>query len=428
MSSSRSRRNRHGGFHPARRDAGLVAAGLVVLAVVSLLIAQAHRATASSAGDAAARPAASATSIQMLTNADTADNTATNTSSNSDSTSNKSSNTEASKPTIDQVARPWQPGQPELGIDVYWAVDPGESAATVSAKIHATVDDVVGYGANWISISFPYATTGVTSDRLFADPSMTPTLTELGALVTVAKQAGLRVGLRPLLDGHALQLDDPKAWRGTIAPADVPAWFASYAQFLTPYAQLAQSVGVDAFYVSTELTSMEQYTSDWAAITRKLAAIYTGRLVSSVNYDRLPADTPRIPDTSLSVDAYSPIPTAAPDASVAELVDGWNQWLDQYPASALDDLQFAEVGIVPQNGAYQAPYTWNASSGTDPAIQINWYTAACEVAQTRHLEGIYWWYLNLENTAGQASGSDPMDILDAPGAKEIANCFATYPR
>ena len=43
-------------------------------------------------------------------------------------------------------------------------------------------------------------------------------------------------------------------------------------------------------------------------------------------------------------------------------------------------------------------------------------------------EGIYWWYLNLENTSGQVIGSDPMDILNAPGAKEIAYCFAAYPR
>jgi hypothetical protein len=133
LSSSRSRRNRHGGFHPARRDAALVAGGLVVLAVASLVIAQEHRATVSDGDAAAARPAASATSIQAL------------------------------KSGVDQVARRWQPGQPELGIDVYWAVDPGESTSTVAAKIRATVDDVVGYGANWISISFPYATDGVTS-------------------------------------------------------------------------------------------------------------------------------------------------------------------------------------------------------------------------------------------------------------------------
>jgi hypothetical protein len=416
LSSSRSRRNRHGGFQPARRDAALVAGGLVVLAAASLVIAQEHRAAGSEGDAAAARPAASATSIQVFTDA------------TAGTVKASGSNPAAAKDGVDQVARPWRPGQPELGIDVYWAVDPGESAGTVAAKIRATVDDVVGYGANWISISFPYATTGVTSDELFADPSMTPTVTELGALITVAKQAGLHVGLRPLLDGTALQLDDPKAWRGTIAPADVSAWFASYGRFLTPYAQLAQRLDVDAFYVSTELTSMEQYTSDWSGITRKLASIYTGRLVASVNYDRLPVGTPRIPGTSLSVDAYSPIPSAGPDASVAQLVDGWNQWLDQYPASGLDDLQFAEVGIVPQDGAYQAPYTWNASAGTDPAIQVNWYTAACQVAQTRHVEGIYWWYLNLENTSGQALDSDPMDILNAPGAKEIAECFATYPR
>jgi len=173
---------------------------------------------------------------------------------------------------------------------------------------------------------------------------------------------------------------------------------------------------------------MEAYTSDWSALTGKIASIYTGRLVASVNYDRLPVDTPRIPGTSLSVDAYSPMPAAGSGASVAELVDGWHSWLDQYPASDLEDLRFAEVGIVPQDGAYQAPYTWSGSSGTDPKIQINWFTAACQVAQTRRLGGICWWYPNLENTLGQTTGSDPMDILHAPGTREITECFATYPR
>jgi hypothetical protein len=32
------------------------------------------------------------------------------------------------------------------------------------------------------------------------------------------------------------------------------------------------------------------------------------------------------------------------------------------------------------------------------------------------------------NTSGQAIGSGPMDILNAPGAEEIADCFATYRR
>ena len=403
MSSSRSRREprERTGFSSARRDAALIGLALAVVAAVSVLIGQVHRATAASAPT-------TVVSGKTRTSADTVV-------------------TSTPTPTVNKVANPWQPGQPELGIDVYWSVSPGESADTVAAKIRAAVNDVVGFDANWISISFPYATTGVTSDQVFADPSMTPTVADLGSLVAVAKQAGLRVALRPLLDGAALERDDPKAWRGTIAPADVPDWFASYTRFLTPYAQLAQADAVDALYVSTELTSMESYTSDWSALTGKIASIYTGRLVASVNYDRLPADTPRIPGTSLSVDAYSPMPAAGSGASVAQLVDGWDSWLDQYPASDLDDLQFAEVGIVPQDGAYQAPYTWSDSSGTDPKIQINWFTAACQVAQTKHLGGIYWWYLNLENTLGQTTGSDPMDILHAPGAQEITECFATYP-
>ena len=330
---------------------------------------------------------------------------------------------------IDLVPHPWKTGQPQLGVDVYWSANPSERTAVTNAKIVATVDDVVGLHANWISISFPFATGGPDSDELSAEPSMTPSLSRLGTLVTAAKAAGLRVVLRPLLNETNLIAQNANDWRGSIDPASVSDWFDSYTAFLTPYAQLAQRDHVDAFNLSTELSSMEDYTSRWKTLSADLASRYSGELVTSFNYNRIPADTTRIPDAGLGVDAYFPIADAPADASVAKLVSGWNHWLNEYSTGPLSDLTFSEVGIVPQDGAYQAPYVWEAAGAVDPRIQVTWDTAACQVARTRHAAGIFWWYLDLENVnvpSRTTSAGDPMDILSGQSMNVIRNCFETF--
>lgn len=331
---------------------------------------------------------------------------------------------------VNLVKDPWTAGRPQLGVDVYWAANASERTAVTRLKIAATVNDIVGLNANWVSISFPFDTGGPDSDELSADPSMTPSLSRLGMLVTTAEAAGLHVELRPLLNETNLVAQNANDWRGSIAPDSVSAWFASYAQFLKPYVRLAQQDQVDAFNISTELNSMEGYTSRWKALTAEVASQYHGRLVTSINYNRIPADTTRIPDVGLGVDAYFPIAGASPGASVGQLVTGWNKWLDQYSTGSLSGLTFSEVGIVPQDGAYQAPYVWQASGAVDPRIQVTWDTAACQIARTRHTAGIFWWYLDLENvtlpSGTRISAGDPMDILNSQSMGVIRNCFADF--
>ncbi|MHA6761251.1 glycoside hydrolase family 113 [Streptacidiphilus sp. PAMC 29251] len=333
-------------------------------------------------------------------------------------------------PGVARVAHPWVPGQTQLGVDVFWEANPSESDRTTRSKIDATVNDVVRLNANWISISFPFVTGGVSSNSLSAAHSMTPSTARLSLLIATAKAAGLRVTLRPTLNEAALTAEDAKAWRGSITPSDRGAWFASYRRFLTPYARLAEQQHVDAFNVSTELTSMEKYTADWKTLTGGLASIYSGDLVDSVNFDRIAAETVRIPNARLGIDAYFPMKHADDTATVADLVKGWNAALDPYSAGKLSTLTFSEVGIVPQDGAYSAPYVWKASGSLDPQIQVNWDTAACQVAKARHVAGIFWWYLDLENStlasSAKVTAADPMDILNTPALKVIRNCFANF--
>lgn len=411
MWSLRSRRKR-GDFHTVRRDAVLLVGGLGVLSVLSVLIGHALPRIDGSAKHTTTQAAGTVPSEGAVA-----------------APANSPQSAAPTVPSAPRVAHPWTPGRPQLGIDVYWAANPKESTQITQTKINATVTEVVNLNANWISITFPFVTRGASSNQLSADSSMTPSLARLEMLVTAATSAGLHVSLRPLLDEASLVAQDAKSWRGLINPTDKSAWFASYTAFLTPYVQLAQKNHVDAFNISTELSSMEGDTAAWTALTAHLAPLYSGQLVYSINYDRVPANTVRIPNAKIGVDTYFPIKDAHDDASVAQLVDGWNKALNAYSSGPLSDLTFSEVGIVSQDGAYQAPYVWKSSGAVDSRIQVSWDTAACQVAQTRQVAGIYWWYLDLENATlppGAHKAADPLDILNTPGLDVIKNCFANF--
>lgn len=109
-------------------------------------------------------------------------------------------------------------------------------------------------------------------------------------------------------------------------------------------------------------------------------------------------------------------------------MSGWNGWLDRYQSGDLTDLTFSEVGIVP-DGAYRNPFTQHTGGSINARIQINWYQAACQVALQRHVEGLYWWYLNLENidqSSTWLATNDPMSFQSTSGATIIERCFAEY--
>ena len=87
---------------------------------------------------------------------------------------------------------------------------------------------------------------------------------QLEALITTAKQRGLRVFLKP----H-LWLTHSRAWRSEIEMNDEASWqqwFESYRTFIVYYAAFAESLDVDLLSVGTELTRAATLReADWRA-------------------------------------------------------------------------------------------------------------------------------------------------------------------
>jgi len=289
----------------------------------------------------------------------------------------------------------------QRGIDVDAYTYPKLDFAAAAAAVVAYVKQL---NANSISISFPVFMSNARSTIVFATPK-TPTPAQLGLLIADAERAGLYVSLRPLLSEFQIGGNRTR-WR----PSDMSAWFASYRQFLLPYARMAQAGKVGMFFVGAEF---QQFGSSplWNTLDQALAAVYHGRLAYSNNgQEKLSRSTGGL-YTYKTVDAYPPINPP--------FLAGWQAYDHALPTGTI----LTEVGIGAWDGAWQAPWQHRQRNQQfDPQVQVRWFTAACQAAKATGLGGIYFWTLGLLPNL-PPTPLHPGGWAHSAGADAIARCF-----
>jgi len=305
---------------------------------------------------------------------------------------------------VSEVAAPSARLTADLGIQVYWNTADATRARQQDEGTQI-FNYVVGLGANSVGIDFPFFTDGEYPTRVYGVPGSTPSPAIIAMLVANGRAHGLRVLVRPLLDdGNIMAVNGD--WRGSIRPRSVSSWFRSYLGFLTPYLRAAQAGGATAFGIDTELDSLAGQAGDWARVRSAAATLFTGQLVSAVNYGLWQQDKPGEPVPDAALDAYPPL-GAASGATVPTLTAAWVSWLRRHrPAQALEKTVLQEVGISAVAGAYAAPAI-TAPDGTplDVTVQRDWFAAACAAAKTTRLAGLYFFDVN--------SSDNPLDPVAA---------------
>lgn len=309
----------------------------------------------------------------------------------------------------------------QLGIQVYWHTSgTTEQVDSAAAKV---LDYVVGLGANTVALTFPIYTDGVHPTKVYGVSGSTPSPATLDLVIKAAQARGLRVMLRPLIDETNI-MDSSGDWRGTIKPRSVSGWFAGYRSFITPYLRLAQQDSTDYFDLGVELDSLVFDRSEWAALDSYAAGIYHGELDYGDNWTSWQEGESYAPAAHIGVDAYPDV--NLPDsASVAQLTTAWENWLEHRSSSTLRNTVLQEVGIAAASGSYHHPAAW-AEAGRTPvsAIQINWFTAACNAAQSLGLPGIYFWDVDSYAEPAKGATSDTGAFIGR-GDQAIKACFAS---
>jgi hypothetical protein len=294
----------------------------------------------------------------------------------------------------------------QLGIDLDFYATPG---ANITSTARQDIAYIKSLHANAVSISFPFH-----SDRagsVVGPLAKTPSVAQLGTLITMAENADLAVTVRPLLNQDTLGTARVH-WK----PAHLAAWFTAYQHFLLPYASLAQDDHVAVFVIGTELNAFAN-AKEWAALRDAIAARYHGELAFSNNWLGVKNAVPGITEMT---DAYAPVPLSD-SATVPALAGAVAYWARALPYGSV----LSEVGIAAQSGAYAHP--WDVGSRTAPVkpqIQANWFNAQCQAVVQDHLGGIYFWPLYFGQSLPDRTDG-PTAWAAMPGAAAIAKCFAT---
>lgn len=309
--------------------------------------------------------------------------------------------------------------------DVFYFQDP-----EFREKVAPNLDRLVDLNVNHISVVIPIYQDGYEATVIYNHPTNTPKREDISFFITEAHKRGFTITLRPLMDEEVFIPEGQ--WRGSLRPTSVDLWFESYSALITDYAKFAEEYDVEFFSIGSEFSDLEHYNEHWLNVIASVRTVYTGQITYATNWDpswsNFPlAATPwKLALDFESIDAYFRI-DAPNDATVEQMAAAWQPWVTVITDSGrtLDSLVFAEIGVIPREGAHRIPYIWESSAPIDEEMQRRFYAAACQVFGGK-IRGLHWWLIDLR-LPDDADFINNFNPLGRPAEQEIASCYAQTP-
>lgn len=296
------------------------------------------------------------------------------------------------------------------------------------------MDSLAATGATWVGLLVTWYQANVTSTSIAPVAQKTPTDAALKYAIQQLHARGLKVILKPHVDA----IDG--SWRGNFKPSDASAWFSSYNAFITHYAQLAATDGVEAFVVGTEyqLLSGPANQTYWHSVIVNIRLQYSGPLTYAANATG-PAD--EFAELSfwdeldlLGLNAYFPL-TSSDSPALDELVSAWThnangdnlvQIVQNLHTAHDKPVVFTEIGYRSVAGSNKSPWDWRSSGSYDPYEQANCYEAFFQVwgQYASWMNGAFWWDWPIPPPLPNHTGYTPQS---KPASQVLATWFSPSP-
>jgi hypothetical protein len=244
----------------------------------------------------------------------------------------------------------------------------GLFAEDVSFDYGPLLQEIAALGATHVSLIVPLYQEHGGSTTLRLHTRLSPSLGATAEAVRAARRAGLEVMLFPIVRLAAPRA--PNEWRGTLAPDDVDAWFASYSELLGDLAALATMTGVGRLVVGSELSSLDGDVPRWTALVKRIRALFGGTLVYSANWDHY--QQARLFDLvdEAGVVGYFNLREPGGAGDVEALARRWRALateLGGWAAGRRQPFVFTEIGYRSRAGATATP--WDEGPGGVPDLE-----------------------------------------------------------
>lgn len=290
-----------------------------------------------------------------------------------------------------------------------------EAVALDDPVAAASFGQLAQTGANTVALIPFLRQSSPAAEKLEYSPAVSDA--QLLAAVVQAKQAGLRVVLKPqiLLEG---------SWAGEIKPAQAANWFASYRDKILHYAQLAEAQQLEMLVIGTELRELDT-RPEWAALIAEIRRIYRGKLTYAAHgiegatafahWDKLDV---------IGVTLYPALGDSVHRAAMRPAVTQTVQALQALQQRYHQPVLVTEVGIRSLSGAQRTPWDWSVPGCTAPAdakLQADvldlWLTA---LSGQPWLAGVLVWNWSSDPYAGGRQDRD-YTVQNKP-AQSVLEC------
>ncbi len=237
---------------------------------------------------------------------------------------------------------------------------------------------------------------------------------EVRYIVREAHARGMRVLLKPHVETLNWAFGNPG--RGELRPrgGDWDTLFASYTEFITHYARLAEELGVEVLSVGCELETMTHPfagltdpDSRWRRIIARVREVYSGKLTYSCSFHGPPDATWSSPNHITFWDALDYIGfeiyrglTYKRDPTLAELKAAVRDIFDRFVEPLSEE--FGKPVLVPEinyysyDGVNTTPINPPRGRRVDHGEQALCYEAVLStveeiLAEKDYLAGLFWW-------------------------------------
>ncbi len=256
-------------------------------------------------------------------------------------------------------------------------------------------------GVTWVTLAFYALQETAQSTTIAWRDAPTPTDDEIRAGIRAAKERGLKVCLKPVVNVRN------GTWRAHINffDVDVPCeptwseWFAAYTEFQVHHARIAAEEGVEMVCVGCEMVQSDRREDEWRALVAAVREVYPGLV--TYNCDKYQETNVRWWD---AVDVVS--------SSGYYPVDDWEAQLDRIEPVVRREgkpFVFLEAGCPSREGSPALPNDWALPGEPSGEAQREWYEAAFAACARRDWVGgfMLWdWPTRLYAEADAATNDD----------------------
>jgi hypothetical protein len=291
------------------------------------------------------------------------------------------------------------------------------------------MDDLAATHANWVGVLVTWYQANAAASTIWPDSHKSPADEVVMYAFEQFHSRGLQVMLKPHVDGA------DGTWRGQFNPVNADEWFQSYNAFITHYAQLAQSQGVEGMIIGTEYSKLSGSANQaaWDKVIDNVRPEFGGILTYAANaasaadefttvsfWDKLDV---------IGLNGYFPL-TKLDDPTIEQLVNAWRddtngknlvEVIHSFSAAHKKPVIFTEIGYKSVTGSNTQPWNYGLTGAYDPTEQANCYEAFFEVWSQlgSWMQGAFWW-------DWPVSAPAPGDTDYNPRGKPAAELLTTW--